>query len=389
MLRSYVIVQISDFETDSYSFSIGGSCLWEATRFDMKKRLIKLRKFMNEHGLQCMLISKPENRRYFSGFSGSAGMLLISLHSNKLLTDFRYIEQATAQATLYEIVRYSNNIGKTLADVIKPLDVTKVGFEGDFVTFDGYNELMGHLHSVNLVPVQLDNLRMMKDETEIIAIKKAVEIADNAFSQILSFIKPGMSEQEVALELEYYMRKFGAEKPAFDTIMASGKRGALPHGRASQKIIEIGDFVTMDFGAVYDGYHSDITRTICMGKATARQQEVYEIVLAAQLAGVQAVTPGKVGKEVDAVSRKIIIDAGFGEFFGHGLGHGLGLNIHEEPRLSPANIHTVLMKDMVVTVEPGIYLPDWGGVRIEDTVLVSDKGCQILTASNKQLIELY
>lgn len=355
----------------------------------MKKRLIKLRKFMNEHDLQCMLISKPENRRYFSGFSGSAGMLLISLHSNKLLTDFRYIEQATAQATQYEIVRYSNNIGKTLADVIKPLEVTKVGFEGDYVTIDGYNDLMSHLHSVNLVPVQLDSLRMMKDETEILAIKKAVEIADNAFSQILSFIKPGMSEQEVALELEYYMRKLGAEKPAFDTIMASGKRGALPHGRASQKIIEIGDFVTMDFGAVYNGYHSDITRTICMGKATARQQEVYEIVLAAQLAGVHAVTPGKVGKEVDAVSRKIIIDAGFGEFFGHGLGHGLGLNIHEEPRLSPANIHTVLMKDMVVTVEPGIYLPDWGGVRIEDTVLVSEKGCQILTASNKQLIELY
>jgi Xaa-Pro aminopeptidase len=355
----------------------------------MKKRLLKIRKFMNEHGLHCMLISKPENRRYFSGFSGSAGMLLISHKSNKLLTDFRYIEQATVQATQYEIIRYSNNIGKILADIIADLDITKVGFEGDFITYDEYHELVNNLHSVDLVPVQLDTLRMIKDESEIVAIKKAVEIADNAFSQILSFIKPGMSEQDVALELEYYMRKLGAEKPAFDTIMASGKRGALPHGRASQKKIEIGDFVTMDFGAVYDGYHSDITRTICMGKATARQQEIYGIVLAAQLAGVQAVTPGKVGKEVDAVSREIIIDAGFGEFFGHGLGHGLGLNIHEEPRLSPANIHTVLMRDMVVTVEPGIYLPDWGGVRIEDTVLVSAEGCQILTASSKQLIELY
>ncbi|EIW24437.1 peptidase M24 [Pelosinus fermentans A11] len=145
----------------------------------------------------------------------------------------------------------------------------------------------------------------------------------------------------------------------------------------------------MDFGAVYHGYHSDITRTICMGKATAKQKEIYEIVLAAQLAGVQAVAPGRIGKDVDTVSRNIIIDAGFGEFFGHGLGHGLGLNIHEDPRLSPANIHTVLLRNMVVTVEPGIYLPDWGGVRIEDTVLVSDEGCQILTASNKQLIELY
>lgn len=344
---------------------------------------------MNEHDLQCMIISKPENRRYFSGFSGSAGMLLISTTSNKLLTDFRYIEQATAQATQFEIVRYSNNIGKTLAEVITALDVSKVGFEGDFVTYDEYHELSDNLHSFNLVSVQLDALRMVKDNAELVAIKKAVEIADNAFSQILSFIKPGMSEQEVALELEYYMRKLGAEKPAFDTIMASGKRGALPHGRASQKIIKLGDFVTMDFGAVYNGYHSDITRTICMGKATSRQKEIYGIVLAAQLAGVQAVIPGKVGKEVDAVARKIIIDAGFGEFFGHGLGHGLGLNIHEEPRLSPANIHTVLMKNMVVTVEPGIYLPEWGGVRIEDTVLVSDDGCQILTASSKQLLELY
>lgn len=354
----------------------------------MEKRLIKLRKFMNENSLDCMLISKPENRRYFSGFSGSAGMLLISKHSNKLLTDFRYTEQAAAQATQYEIVRYSN-IGKTLAEVIKELGVIQVGFEGDFVTYDGHQELANNLQSINLIPVQLDALRMIKDEAEIVSIKKAVEIADNAFSKILSFIKPGMSEQEVALELEYYMRKFGAEKPAFDTIMASGKRGALPHGRASEKIIEIGDLVTMDFGAVYKGYHSDITRTICMGKATTKQQDIYKIVLAAQLAGVQAVAPGKVGKEVDAISRNVIVNAGFGEFFGHGLGHGLGLNIHEEPRLSPANIHTVLMKNMVVTVEPGIYLPDWGGVRIEDTVLVSDEGCQILTASSKQLIELY
>lgn len=344
---------------------------------------------MYEHNLQCILINKPENRRYFSGFSGSAGMLVISDHSNFLLTDFRYIEQAAAQTTQYEILRYSNNIGTTLAELIKKLGVEQIGFEGDFVTYDEYRELTNNLHSLHLVPIQLDTLRMVKDATEVASIKKAVEIADSAFSQIISFIKPGMSEREVALELEYYMRKLGAEKPAFDTIMASGKRGALPHGRASEKIIEPGDLVTMDFGAVYQGYHSDITRTICMGKATDRQQEIYRIVLAAQLAGVRAVAPGKVGKEIDEVSRRIIESAGFGDYFGHGLGHGLGLNIHEDPRLSPANIHTVLMENMVVTVEPGIYLPEWGGIRIEDTVLVNSEGCQILTASNKQLIELY
>lgn len=354
----------------------------------MERRIIKLRKFMNANDLHAMLVSKAENVRYFSGFSGSAGMLLITKSSNKLLTDFRYIEQATAQAKQFEIVRYSATLWKTLADLVKNSDISKIGFEGDFITYDGYLEIVDTLPMVSLVPVKLDNLRMAKDAAEIVSIKKAVEIADNAFLQILSFIKPGMTEQDVALQLEYYMRKLGAEKPAFDTIMASGVRGALPHGRASEKVIEVGDFVTMDFGAVYKGYHSDITRTICMGKANTRQKEIYGIVLEAQLAGVKAVAPGKVGKEIDLVSRDIITNAGFGEFFGHGLGHGLGLNIHEEPRLSPTNIHTVLLENMVVTVEPGIYLPNWGGVRIEDTVLVSTEGCQILTASSKQLIEL-
>jgi Xaa-Pro aminopeptidase len=354
----------------------------------MEKRVLKLRTFMNEHGLDCILVNKPENRRYFSGFSGSAGILIISNHSNKLVTDFRYIEQAATQANQFDIMRYNVSPYEILADVVKGLNANIIGFESDFITYNGYQELKKYLPTSELMSVQLDSLRMTKDDSEIALIKKAVEIADHAFGKIVPFIKPGMSEQEVAVELEYHMRKLGAEKPAFDTIMASGKRGALPHGRASQKIIEIGDFVTMDFGAVYQGYHSDITRTVCIGKAGEKQRNIYNIVLAAQLAGVQAVVPGKFGKEIDDVSRKIIIDAGFGDFFGHGLGHGLGLNIHEDPRLSPANIHTVLTEKMVVTVEPGIYLPDWGGVRIEDTVLVSADGCQILTASSKELIEI-
>lgn len=354
----------------------------------MKKRLEKIRSFMALHGLDGILISKPENRRYFSGFSGSSGMLLITGTTSNLLTDFRYIEQATAQAEQYEILRYHVSGNELLTDLTLKLGITKVGFESDFITYDMYTKLAKCLPNLTLKPVQIDGLRMVKDESEIASIQKAVEIADQAFTHILSFIKVGMSEQAVALELEYYMGKLGAEKPAFDTIMASGTRGALPHGRASQKIIETGDFVTMDFGAVYQGYHSDITRTICMGVATVRQREVYDIVLTAQLAGVQATRPGKLGKDIDGIARKIIEDAGFGEFFGHGLGHSLGLNIHEEPRLSPANTHTCLLENMVVTVEPGIYLPEWGGVRIEDTVLVNADGCQILTASSKHLIEI-
>ena len=343
---------------------------------------------MNKHGIEGMLITKPENRHYFSGFSGSAGTLLISDHESKLLTDFRYIEQAAAQAKQCEILRYTASPYELLADTAVKLGLTRIGFESDFVTYDMYTKLTEGMSTIHLLPVQIDELRMMKDENEVAAIKKAVEIADSAFVHILSFIKPGISEQTVALELEYQMRKLGAEKPAFDTIVASGKRGALPHGIASKKIIELGDFVTMDFGAVYQGYHSDITRTICMGSPTDKQRELYDIVLTAQLAGVEAVQPGKTGREVDAVARKIIVDAGFGDYFGHGLGHGLGLYIHEDPRLSPSNTQTVLMESMVVTVEPGIYLPEWGGIRIEDTVLVSTDGCQILTASSKHLIEI-
>lgn len=343
---------------------------------------------MSKHGVQGILISKPENRRYFSGFSGSAGMLFISSQASYLLTDFRYMEQAAAETQQYEIVRYTVSPNEMLEEIAAKLNITSIGFESDFVTYDMFTKLTEYMPAIPLVPMQVDSLRMVKDTAEIASIKKAVEIADQAFSHILSFIKPGISEQDVALELEYYMGKLGAEKPAFDTITASGKRGALPHGKASQKVIEIGDFVTMDFGAVYQGYHSDITRTICVGTATARQREIYDIVLAAQLAGVQAVQAGKTGKEIDAVSRKIITEAGFGEYFGHGLGHGLGLYIHEDPRLSPASGQTILMENMVVTVEPGIYLPDWGGIRIEDTVLVNSDGCQILTASSKQLLEI-
>lgn len=354
----------------------------------MEKRLNKLRRFMDENGLNGMLITKPENRRYFSGFSGSAGMLLISDKANNFLTDFRYIEQATAECGQYQILRYMISPNEMLADITTKQGIKTIGFESDFVTYDMYTKLASSMPGVCLVPIQIDGLRMVKDENEVAAIKKAVEIADRGFENILSFIKPGMSERAVALELEYQMRKLGAQKIAFDTIIASGKRGALPHGRASDKIIEHGDLVTMDFGAVYQGYHSDITRTICMGIATPKQREIYEIVLAAQLAGVQAVSPGKTGKEVDAVSRKVIIDAGFGDYFGHGLGHSLGLNIHEDPRLSPGNTQIILTENMLVTVEPGIYLPEWGGVRIEDTVMVNAAGCEILTSSSKKLIEL-
>ncbi len=357
----------------------------------MDQRLKRLRAFIKENQLDGIIINKPENRRYFSGFTGSAGILVISDKDNRLLTDFRYVEQATQQAPLYQIIRYDaapNSLYEVLGTAAKSLGLHKVGFESDFVTYDSYRTLSTALPGLELMPVKLDSLRMVKDKGELTLLKQAVEIADNAFSHILSFLKPGIKEYDVAVELEYKMRQLGAEKAAFDIIVASGKRGALPHGQASDKKIEPGDFVTMDFGAVYHGYHSDITRTVVIGKASAKQREIYQIVLGAQLAGVRAVKAGELCCDVDAAARKVIEDAGYREYFGHGLGHGVGLAIHEDPRLSPANTTVKLADNMTVTVEPGIYLPDWGGLRIEDTVVVINDGADILTASDKQLIEL-
>nr|WP_092067293.1 Xaa-Pro peptidase family protein [Dendrosporobacter quercicolus]NSL46510.1 aminopeptidase P family protein [Dendrosporobacter quercicolus DSM 1736]SDL53551.1 Xaa-Pro aminopeptidase [Dendrosporobacter quercicolus] len=353
----------------------------------MNDRLGKLRDFLNDKKLDAVLVSTPENRRYLSGFTGSSGYLLITRTDAKLITDFRYIEQAGNQAKQFEIIRHGN---KPLETVAKSVSSTlrRIGFESDHLTFGVYDSLHTLLKNIELQPVQLDGLRMSKDAGEIALIRTAVEIADAAFSHILTWLRPGLTEFTVAAELEFAMRKQGAEKPAFDTIVASGARGALPHGIASDKVIADGDLITMDFGAVYQGYHSDITRTVCVGKASARQREIYDIVLAAQLAGLKAVQAGKIGKDVDAVARRVIAAAGYGEYFGHSLGHGVGLAIHEAPALSPGNTAIALAENMLVTVEPGIYLPEWGGVRIEDTVVVTAGGCDILTASSKQFIEI-
>lgn len=353
----------------------------------MTARLAKLRHLLQENQLDAILISKPENRRYFSNFTGSAGVLLITSTTAQLITDFRYVEQAARQATGYEIVRHGPIMLEAISQATAKQHVNTMGFETDFVTVETYHSLKKHLPGMQLTSVKLDSLRMIKDYQELAALRQAVVIADKAFTHILSFIKPGLTENQVALELEYTMRRLGAEKSAFDIIVASGIRSSLPHGRATDKVIASGDFVTMDFGAVYAGYHSDITRTIVIGKATDRQREIYGIVSQAQLAGVQAVRPGKTGREVDDVARTIITEAGYGAYFGHGLGHGVGLVIHEDPRLSPAG-EVVLEPGMTVTVEPGIYLPDWGGVRIEDTVVVTTDSCHIYTASSKQLIEI-
>lgn len=355
----------------------------------IEDRLRNLRNFLGEKHLDAVVISKPANIQYFSGFTGDDALLVVSMQSTCLITDFRYVEQAAKEAPAFQVIKQEKGLRQKCAEVINGNCLREVGFEGAGISFAWYHEILKELtyadfsHNINL-----DGLRQLKEEDEIRSIRRAMEIGDIAFKDILTFIKPGVSEIEVAARLENVMRMNGSQGPSFTTIVASGTRGSLPHGTATEKLINRGEFVTMDYGAVYNGYHSDMTRTICVGQADEKQRKVYDTVLQAQLLGVQNVRPGISGKAVDEMVRRQLMEAGLGEYFGHGLGHGVGLEIHEEPRLSPSSTTDALQESMIVTVEPGVYIPDWGGVRIEDSVLVTASGCEILTHSPKELIEL-
>ena len=351
-------------------------------------RLQNLYKKIDAEEIDAVIISKPANVFYFSGFRGDSTILLIGKNFLKLITDSRYIEQAKLQTKNFEIVKQDEGLFKKLIDEIKSCGLKKFGFEGRVLTFDEYNNLKENLPNAELKSVELDSLRQIKDAAEISNIRKACEIADKAFAEILNFIKPNVTENEVAAELEYLMKNFGAEKNSFDTIVASGWRGSLPHGVASDKKILSGEFVTMDFGAIYNGYCSDMTRTICVGKATDNQKKIYNALLNAQLYGLKCIKVGASGKAVDAAVRENLKTSNLENYFTHGLGHGVGIEIHEEPRLSRLSKCESLQPNMIVTDEPGIYIPEVGGLRIEDTVLVTEGDAETLTKSPKDLIEL-
>ncbi|MDR5695450.1 MAG: Xaa-Pro peptidase family protein [Armatimonadota bacterium] len=351
-------------------------------------RLERLRKLMEEQGVPAMMVMKPENRTYVSGFDGTAGIALVTETEALLLVDFRYTEQATQQAPQFQVIQTSPQPYETLVQVVRERQIGRIGFEADYLPYGQVQKLAEALRPVELLPIEsVDRIRWIKDQEEQARIARAVEIADSAFAHILQYLRPGVTEQEIAIELEYFMRRQGASKPAFDTIVASGPRSALPHGRASEKVLERGDLVTLDFGAVYRGYCSDCTRTIVLGKATEEQRKIYTIVLEAQERALEALRPGVKGKDVDGVARSCIAEKGYGEHFGHGLGHSVGLAIHETPTLSTRD-ENVLEPGMVLTVEPGIYLPGWGGVRIEDLAVVTEDGCRVLTKAPKTLLEL-
>ncbi|WP_028559996.1 M24 family metallopeptidase [Paenibacillus pinihumi] len=356
----------------------------------MEQRIQKLREHMEKNGLEAFLISHPVNRRYVSGFTGSSGYLLVTSSHSWLLTDFRYMSQAPQQAPAFTVVEHAPRFMDTVKELLDGQGISKVGFEQHQVVFADYQSWSEALGSIELVPAStiVEQLRIIKDETEIAVMQEAAQLADDTFSHIIGILKPGIKESDVALEMEVFMRSRGATSSSFDTIVASGERSALPHGVASDRIVRQNELVKLDFGAYYHGYCSDLTRTVFVGnEPTAKHKEIYDIVLEAQLHALEHLKPGMTGREADALTRDIITRYGYGDHFGHGTGHGLGMEIHESPRLSKLS-DTVLTPGMTVTVEPGIYLPGFGGVRIEDDVVITDNGIKILTASPKHFMML-
>lgn len=350
-------------------------------------RLAALRKLMTEHKLDAFIMNREVNLHYFSGFRGDDTILVITSDRQYLVTDSRYTEQAKAQAPAFELVEQKDGLLHRTAEVLIEGNAQHIGFEGNGLLYDRYLALHKLLPGRSFAtPLNLGPLRQVKDAEEIACIQKACEIADAAFVDVLTFLKAGRTELEVAAHMEAFMRAHGSEGPSFPTIVASGLRGALPHGIATDKRLEAGDFVTMDYGAIYEGYHSDITRTVVLGQASERQKDVYAAVLAAQEHALTLIRPGASGKAVDAAVREKLKEHGLA--FGHGLGHSLGLEIHEEPRLSPKSTCEHLEPGMLITDEPGYYEPGWGGLRIEDTVLVTEDGSKRLTTSKKSLHEI-
>jgi Xaa-Pro aminopeptidase len=350
--------------------------------------LRKVQELLPRYDIEGLLVTNTYNRRYVTNFTGSAGAALILAEKAYFITDFRYTEQAKEQVKGYEIIQHNKSFVDEASRIVKVEKIGKLGFEQDHVTFSLWKKLEQSMEA-ELVPVSniIEELRMVKTEEEKNTIKEAARIADAAFAHILDYIKPGVAELDIAHELEFFMRKNGATSSAFDMIVASGKRSALPHGIASSKKIENGDFVTLDYGALYQGYVSDITRTVAVGKPSSRLREIYGIVLDAQKTAIEKIGPGMTGKEADAIARDLISEKGYGDQFGHSLGHGIGLEVHEGPGLAKRS-ETKLLPGMVVTVEPGIYLPEMGGVRIEDDIFITDKGNEILTHAPKEFIIL-
>ncbi|MFQ5912255.1 MAG: M24 family metallopeptidase [Nitrospinota bacterium] len=326
------------------------------------------------------LVTSRENVRYLSGFTGTAGVLLIAGERAFFLTDFRYLSQSEKEVSGMERRICSKQI-EGLSEVLGECGLSRLKFEAGSVSFWEYEELRRSLGGIELTPTQdiVEDLRHVKDEEELAAMRRAVELTAGAWGEILDSRIEGVKERDLAVDLEFRLKRAGSERTPFDFIVASGERGALPHGVASDRCVGRAELVTFDFGACVGGYYSDLTRTVSVGSVSDGLKEIYDVVLEANRAGIAAVKPGVRAKDVDAAARAVIEEAGHGEHFGHGTGHGLGLGVHEGLRIAKGQ-ERELVCGMVFTVEPGVYVPGLGGVRIEDMVLVTGDGAEVLTA---------
>ncbi|MDE6665715.1 MAG: aminopeptidase P family protein [Ruminococcus sp.] len=351
----------------------------------------RFKKIFDYLDADCALITSDLNRRYFTGMKSSAGIVLAFPEKQYLLIDFRYIEKARTTVKNAEVIELLE-IQPQLTELMNRHNAKTMAIESETMTVKTLNRYRHFFRDFNIddsdaLSTAIGKLRMIKDDEEISYIRKAQEIAEKSLDELMSFIKAGRTEREVALELNRLMFQNGAEDLSFDTIVLSGTNTSMPHGVPSDKKIQDGEFVLMDFGAVWNGYHSDMTRTVCVGEPDEEMKKVYNIVLEAQLAGLENARAGITGKELDTISRDIIEKAGYGDNFGHSLGHGVGLEIHEKPNASQ-NYDSVLESGSVVTVEPGIYIEGKFGVRIEDFVILTENGCDNLTKYAKNIISL-
>ncbi len=354
----------------------------------LKNRRSRLKPFFEDNGLEAILFTDLANIRYLCGFSGSDGVLLLSRDEAWFLCDSRYTTQAAAEVWGAEVREYPAKY-EAVCSLITDKRIRRFGIEATHMLVSDFRQLSERLDGCELVGLgaALDSIRSCKDQDEIEALARVAGLASASLNVVLASLAPGIRESDVALELEIEMRRRGADGRAFDFIVASGERGAMPHGRASDKVLCAGELVTIDFGAVKDGYHSDETVTVAIGCPADRAREIHDIVRQAHDRAIAAVRPGISCRDLDAVARDYIREQGYESCFGHGLGHGVGLEIHEKPVVSPRS-EAVVQEGMVFTIEPGIYVPGFGGVRIEDTVAATADGCVILTQAPKELIIL-
>lgn len=347
---------------------------------------------LEEYQLDAMMLTNEANRLYATGFHSidTDGLALVTRKNTYYFTDSRYTEAAgrTIQGALLREVVAGRGYSVLVEEVVQEEGLQRIGFEDAYMTVRDYEHYRKAL-SCELVPATelLMQLRMVKNEEELEAMIGAQRIAEKALEDILKEIRPGVTEKEIAARLQYLMLHYGASDMSFDPIVVSGPNGSLPHGVPSDKEIQSGEFVTMDFGCVYHGYCSDMTRTVAVGFVTEEMREVYETVLNAQLAGIEAAKAGATGKEVDGAARRVITEAGYGQYFGHSFGHGVGVEIHEAPNASPMN-EKPLPRGAVISAEPGIYLPGKLGVRIEDVLVLTEEGCRNITRAPKELLIL-